>query len=170
MRGLARRRDGSADAVAWSVRNRYVAGVAAGRNRERFVSFTQRILLSMLAGIVVGVALNWAGPVVPRLYELLVEGLFYVVGAAFVALLKLMVVPLVLEQVGLPVEGIALIIGVARLLDMLRTAVNVSGDGVVTCVVARSEDALDIEIFSDPKATLNPSLRAAPLKAGSQGS
>ena len=63
-------------------------GVAAGRNRERFVSFTQRILLSMLAGIVVGVALNWAGPVVPRLYELLVEGLFYVVGAAFVALLS----------------------------------------------------------------------------------
>ena len=66
--------------------------------------------------------------------------------------------------------GIALIIGVDRLLDMLRTAVNVSRDGVVTCVVARSEDALDIEIFNDPKAILNPSLRAAPLKAGSQGS
>ena len=91
------------------------------------------------------------------------------IGSAAVPGAGLIMLALVLEQVGLPVEGIALIIGVDRLLDMLRTAVNVSGDGVVTCVVARSEDALDIEIFNDPKAILDPSLRAAPLKAGSQG-
>jgi Na+/H+-dicarboxylate symporter len=36
---------------------------------------------------------------------------------------------------------------------MLRTAVNVTGDSVVTCVVARTEGALDLEVFNDPKAS-----------------
>ena len=60
------------------------------------MSFTQRILLSMFAGIVVGLALNMFGSIVPVVNAFLVDGLFYVVGAAFLALLKLMVVPLVL--------------------------------------------------------------------------
>ena len=60
------------------------------------MSFTQRILLSMLAGIVVGLALNMGGSAIPEINEFLVNGVFYVVGAIFVALLKLMVVPLVL--------------------------------------------------------------------------
>ena len=51
------------------------------------------------------------------------------------------------RQVGLPVEGIALIIGVDRLLDMMRTAVNVTGDAAVSTVVARSEDKFDFEVF-----------------------
>ena len=55
---------------------------------------------------------------------------------------------MVLQQVGLPVEGIALIIGVDRLLDMIRTAVNVSGDAMVSCIVAKSENKLDEEIFT----------------------
>ncbi|MEZ5670894.1 MAG: cation:dicarboxylase symporter family transporter [Thiotrichaceae bacterium] len=38
---------------------------------------------------------------------------------------------MVLSQVGLPVEGVALIIGVDRLLDMMRTVVNVTGDAVL---------------------------------------
>ena len=44
-------------------------------------------------------------------------------------------------------EGIALIIGVDRLLDMTRTAVNVCGDAMVSCVVAISEDEFDLETF-----------------------
>ena len=60
------------------------------------MSFTQRILLSMLAGVVVGVALNVSAEMLPSLNTFLVDGLFYVVGAIFLALLKLMVVPLVL--------------------------------------------------------------------------
>ena len=55
---------------------------------------------------------------------------------------------MVLRQVNLPVEGIALIIGVDRLLDMLRTAVNVTGDAVVTCIVAKSENQLDETVFN----------------------
>ena len=56
---------------------------------------------------------------------------------------------LVLGQVGLPVEGIGLIIGVDRLLDMLRTAVNVTGDGTVALIVASSEKDLDHSKFHE---------------------
>ena len=50
-----------------------------------------------------------------------------------------------------PVEGIALIIGVDRLLDMLRTAVNVTGDATVATIVASSEGELDREVFNTPE-------------------
>jgi len=59
---------------------------------------------------------------------------------------------MVFNQVGLPVEGIALIIGVDRLLDMIRTAVNVTGDSVVTTIVARTESSISMETFNDPNA------------------
>lgn len=74
------------------------------------------------------------------------------IGTAGVPGVGLIMLTMVLTQVGLPVEGIMLIIGVDRLLDMLRTAVNVTGDGMVATVVARSEDDLDLEVFADPDA------------------
>jgi len=70
------------------------------------------------------------------------------IGAAGVPGVGLITLALVLQQVGLPVEGIALIIGVDRLLDMMRTAVNVTGDAAVSTVVARSEDKFDLEVFN----------------------
>ncbi len=66
------------------------------------------------------------------------------VGTAGVPGVGLLTLSMVLEQVGLPVQGIALIIGVDRLLDMMRTAVNVAGDAMVSCVVARSEGLLQM--------------------------
>jgi Na+/H+-dicarboxylate symporter len=69
------------------------------------------------------------------------------IGTAGVPGVGLIMLAMVLGQVGLPVEGIALIIGVDRLLDMMRTAVNVLGDAAVSCVIARSEGALNTEIF-----------------------
>jgi Na+/H+-dicarboxylate symporter len=69
------------------------------------------------------------------------------IGTAGVPGVGLITLALVLTQVGLPVEGIALIIGVDRLLDMLRTAVNVTGDATVSSIVARSEDQFDENIF-----------------------
>jgi Na+/H+-dicarboxylate symporter len=69
------------------------------------------------------------------------------IGTAAVPGVGLVMLAMVLRQVNLPVEGIGLIIGIDRLLDMARTAVNVTGDAAVSCVVAKSEDALDQEIF-----------------------
>ena len=71
------------------------------------------------------------------------------VGTAGVPGVGLITLSLVLQQVGLPVEGIALIIGVDRLLDMMRTAVNVTGDCMVSSVVARSEGMLDEAVFNE---------------------
>ncbi|MDN3377758.1 MULTISPECIES: dicarboxylate/amino acid:cation symporter [unclassified Pseudoalteromonas] len=74
------------------------------------------------------------------------------VGTAGVPGVGLIMLAMVLNQVGLPIEGIAIIIGVDRLLDMTRTAVNVTGDCMVTCVVAKSEGQLDETVFNDPDA------------------
>lgn len=86
------------------------------------------------------------------------------VGTAGVPGVGLIMLAMVLGQVGLPVEGIALIIGVDRLLDMLRTATNVTGDCMVTCLVAKSEGALDERIYYDKEAGL-PGSAAAAMKA-----
>lgn len=74
------------------------------------------------------------------------------VGTAGVPGVGLIMLAMVLNQVGLPLEGIALIMGVDRLLDMIRTAVNITGDSAVSCIVAKSEGALDLERFNDPEA------------------
>lgn len=74
------------------------------------------------------------------------------VGTAGVPGVGLVTLTMVLGQVGLPAEGVALIIGVDRLLDMLRTTVNVTGDCAVSCIIANSEQALDQSIFNDPAA------------------
>ena len=74
------------------------------------------------------------------------------VGTAGVPGVGLIMLAMVLNQVGLPVEGISIIIGVDRLLDMTRTAVNITGDCMVTCVVAKSEGELDETVFNDPNA------------------
>ena len=93
-------------------------------------------------------------------YQLGVDALLMVVltatlasiGTAAVPGVGLITLTLVLDQVGLPVEGIGLIIGVDRLLDMLRTVVNVTGDGTVATIVAKSEDQLDMETLQNPTA------------------
>jgi len=74
------------------------------------------------------------------------------IGTAGVPGVGLIMLSMVLQQVGLPVEGIGLIIGIDRLLDMTRTAVNVTGDAAVTCIVAKSEGRLDEKVFYDPEA------------------
>jgi len=71
------------------------------------------------------------------------------IGTAGVPGVGLIMLAMVLDQVGLPVEGIALIIGVDRLLDMTRTAVNVTGDSMVSIVVAKSEKQFNNDIFLD---------------------
>ena len=74
------------------------------------------------------------------------------IGTAGVPGVGMIMLVMVLEQVGLPLEGIVFILAVDRLLDMLRTAVNVSGDGTIATIVARSEGDLDLAVFNDPDA------------------
>ena len=74
------------------------------------------------------------------------------IGTAAVPGVGLITLTLVLDQVGLPIEGIGLIIGVDRLLDMLRTVVNVTGDGAVATIVANSEGQLNKQTLQDPTA------------------
>ena len=77
------------------------------------------------------------------------------IGTAAVPGAGIVMLAMVLNQVGLPVEGIGLILGIDRLLDMMRTAVNVTGDSAVTCAIARSEASLDLRVFDDPEITLD---------------
>ena len=74
------------------------------------------------------------------------------IGTAGVPGVGLIMLSMVFAQVGLPLEGIGLILGVDRLLDMIRTAVNISGDAVVSAVVAKSEGKLQQSTFNDPNA------------------
>ena len=74
------------------------------------------------------------------------------IGTAGVPGVGLIMLAMVFNQVGLPVEGIGLILGVDRILDMIRTAVNITGDATVTCIVARSENAINEQVFQDPDA------------------
>ncbi|MDT0581345.1 dicarboxylate/amino acid:cation symporter [Brumicola blandensis] len=71
------------------------------------------------------------------------------VGAAGVPGVGLILLAVVLQQVNLPVEGIALIIGIDRLLDMTRTVVNVTGDSTIATIVAKTEGELDEDIYHD---------------------
>ena len=69
------------------------------------------------------------------------------IGTAGVPGVGLITLAMVLTSAGLPTEGIALIMGIDRIIDMLRTAVNVTGDAVCTAIVAKQEGLLDKEIF-----------------------
>lgn len=74
------------------------------------------------------------------------------IGTAGVPSVGLITLSMVFNSVGLPLEGIAIIMGIDRILDMLRTAVNITGDAIVTTVVAKSEGEFDRETFEDPNA------------------
>jgi Na+/H+-dicarboxylate symporter len=69
------------------------------------------------------------------------------IGTAGVPGVGLIMLSMVLQSVGLPVEGVALIMGVDRVLDMSRTAINITGDTVCTLIVAKAEGEFNSEIF-----------------------
>ena len=89
------------------------------------------------------------------------------IGTAGVPGVGLIMLAMVFNQVGLPVEGIGLIMGVDRLLDMTRTAVNVTGDAAITSIVAKSEGSLDEEIFNDPDAGIVEEIHMPHISADS---
>ncbi|WP_294962257.1 dicarboxylate/amino acid:cation symporter [Sulfurimonas sp.] len=70
------------------------------------------------------------------------------IGTAGVPGAGLIMLSLVLASVGLPIEGIAIIAGIDRILDMARTTVNVTGDAMVSLLVAKSEGELNEDIYN----------------------
>ncbi len=70
------------------------------------------------------------------------------IGTAGVPGVGMIMLSMVLQSVGLPVEGIALIMGIDRILDMARTSVNITGDAVCTMIVAKAEGEFNEEIFN----------------------
>ena len=91
-----------------------------------------------------------------QLATVVVTATLAAIGTAGVPGAGVVMLSMVLLQVGLPVESIALILGVDRILDMVRTAVNVSGDVVVACIVARGEGMLDEKAYYGAPATDDP--------------
>jgi Na+/H+-dicarboxylate symporter len=73
------------------------------------------------------------------------------IGTAGVPGAGLIMLTLVLTSVGLPIEGVAIIAGIDRILDMARTTVNVTGDAMTSVLIAKSENELDEEIYNGHK-------------------
>ena len=70
------------------------------------------------------------------------------IGTAAVPSAGTITLVIILQQFGLPLEAIGIILAVDRILDMLRTSVNVTGDAAVACIIANSEDLLDKNIYN----------------------
>lgn len=68
-----------------------------------------------------------------------ITSLLAAIGTAGIPMAGLVMMAVILNAVGLPIEGIGLVIGVDRILDMMRTSVNVYGDTCVAVIVAKSE-------------------------------
>ena len=70
------------------------------------------------------------------------------IGTAAVPSAGTVTLALILGSVGLPLDAIGLILAVDRILDMIRTSVNVCGDAAVSCIVAKSESELEEKTFN----------------------
>ena len=105
---------------------------------------------SIMQGVaVIFIAQAYGIPLTPaNLVTVVATATLASVGTAGVPSVGLVTLAMVLNSVGLPTEGIALIMGIDRILDMIRTAVNVTGDAVCTTIVSYQEKALNKEVFN----------------------
>ncbi|WP_347462549.1 dicarboxylate/amino acid:cation symporter [Clostridium botulinum] len=69
------------------------------------------------------------------------------IGTSGVPSAGVVMLSMVLQQIGLPLEGIGLVLSVDRIVDMVRTTVNITGDAVGTLIVANSEKELEKEVY-----------------------
>ncbi len=69
------------------------------------------------------------------------------IGAAGIPSGSIIFMSMVLSSVGLPIEGIGIILGVDRVLDMVRTTINITGDSAITLIVDKSEGSLDEKLY-----------------------
>lgn len=82
------------------------------------------------------------------------------IGTAGVPGAGLIMLSLVLTTVGLPMEGLAIIAGIDRILDMARTTVNVCGDLMVSVLVGKSENELDETVYNRLRPATNSSVQS----------
>ena len=61
---------------------------------------------------------------------------------------SLVMLPMILSAVNMPIEGVAIIAGIDRVLDLLRTAINITGDATITLVIDSSEGTLDRDLYN----------------------
>jgi Na+/H+-dicarboxylate symporter len=94
-----------------------------------------------------GMQLSWTDYVLLALSSTLGS-----IGAAGIPSGSLMMLPMVLSTISVPIGGIAFIAGIDRILDMFRTALNISGDAAVTLMVDKSEGTLNEKIYNDKRA------------------
>ena len=73
------------------------------------------------------------------------------IGTAGVPSVGLVTLTMVFNSVGLPVQAIGVIFGIDHILDMLRTAVNVTGDAICTIIVSFKNKSLDVDVFNGKK-------------------
>ncbi|WP_027626752.1 dicarboxylate/amino acid:cation symporter [Clostridium lundense] len=71
------------------------------------------------------------------------------IGTAGVPSAGVVMLSMVLQQVGLPLEGVALVLSIDRLVDMVRTTVNITGDAIGTLIVANSEGELNLDLYNN---------------------
>ncbi len=79
--------------------------------------------------------------------SIILTGTLGSIGAAGIPGGTIVMLPMVLASVGLPIEGIALIAGIDRIIDMMRTTISITGDATVALCVDHSEGLLDREKY-----------------------
>lgn len=72
------------------------------------------------------------------------------IGAAGIPGGTLIMLPMVLAALNLPIEGIAFIAGIDRVLDMMRTTINITGDATITLIIDSSEGTLNKKLYNTP--------------------
>lgn len=97
------------------------------------------VFIAQLAGVSLGLS---------QFITVILTATLASIGTAGVPGVGLIMLAMVLQSVGLPLEHIGLIMGIDRILDMLRTSVNITGDAVCTCIVAKSENSMNLETFN----------------------
>lgn len=75
------------------------------------------------------------------------------IGTAGVPGAGMIMLGMVLQSVGLPIEGIALIAGVDRILDMMRTMINITGDAACATIIAATEGELNRSVYEKPASS-----------------
>ena len=70
------------------------------------------------------------------------------IGGAGIPGAFIIMLPIMLTSVGLPIEGVALLVGIDRVLDLLSTTINITGDATITLVIDNSEGTLDKDMYN----------------------